>query len=86
MTSFFIAPFKPSDWQTAKSDLKIFDRLDWMGSDAGLESLADGLDRYRIRPLITGEMAADLAPMDERSLRAGMLGTDPDGLYKVQEL
>jgi hypothetical protein len=66
-------------------DLKVFDRLDWMGSDAGLETLADGLDRYRIRPLITGEMAADLAPMDERSLRAGMLGTKPDGLYKVQE-
>jgi hypothetical protein len=64
-------------------NLKTFDRLDWMSSDAGLESLSIEMDRYLFRPLITGEMAAGLAPLDERSLQAGMLGTDAAGLFKL---
>lgn len=64
-------------------NLKIFDRLDWMSSDAGLETLADGLDRYRTFPLISAEMAAGLAPLDERGLRAGLLGANHAGLFKV---
>ncbi len=67
----------------APINLKTFDRLDWMTSDAGLETLSDGMDRYRIHPIISDEMAAGLAPLDERSLRAGLLGANPDGLFKV---
>lgn len=64
-------------------NLKVFDHLDWMFSDAGLDALADGMDRYRIFPLITPEMAAGLSMVDERSLRAGLMGSNPDGLFKV---
>ena len=64
-------------------NLKVFDRLNWMGSDAGLEELADGLDRYRTIALLTEETASKLAPLDERSLRAGLTGTNPAGLFKV---
>ncbi len=64
-------------------NLKVFDQLDWMSSDAGLETLANGMDRYRVFPIITDEMAANLAPVDERSLRAGLLDTNPAGLFKV---
>ncbi len=64
-------------------NLGVFDRLDWMGSDLGLESLAAGLDRYRVVPLLTDEMAASLARVDERGLRAGLLGANPDGLFKI---
>ena len=63
--------------------LQTFDRLDWMASDLGLEALADGMDRYRIRPLLTDEMVAGLSLADERSVKAGLLGANPDGLYKV---
>jgi hypothetical protein len=28
-------------------------------------------------------MAAGLSPVDDRSLRAGLLGSNPDGLFKV---
>ena len=63
--------------------LQSFDRLDWMASDLGLEALADGMDRYRIRPLLTEAMAANLSLTDERSLQAGLLGANPEGLYKV---
>jgi hypothetical protein len=65
--------------------LQSFDRLDWMASDLGLESLADGMDRYRVRPLLTGEMADHLARVDERSLQAGLLGANPQGLYQVPD-
>ena len=64
-------------------NLKVFDRLDWMASDAGLETLSNAMDRYRIHPLISAEMAAGLSPVDDRSLRAGLLGSNPDGLFKV---
>jgi hypothetical protein len=64
-------------------NLETFDRLDWMASDAGLEALADGMDRYRIIPLLTAEMAADLDLADERSVRAGLLDANPAGLFKL---
>ncbi len=63
--------------------LQTFDRLDWMASDRGLEALADGMDRYRVRPLLSEAMAANLSLTDERSLQAGLLGANPEGLYKV---
>jgi hypothetical protein len=64
-------------------NLKVFDRLDWMSSDAGLEALSIDMDRYRFHPVITGEMADGLALLDDRSLQAGMLGTNPAGLFKL---
>ena len=66
-------------------NLKVFDHLDWMSSDAGLEALADGMDRYKIIPVITDEMAANLALADKRSLHAGLLGANPAGLFKVND-
>jgi hypothetical protein len=63
--------------------LKTFDRLDWMSSDSGLEPLADGMDRYRIIPVITDQIATTLALADERSLRAGLMGANPAGLFKI---
>jgi len=64
-------------------NLKVFDRLDWMSSDTGLETLSTEMDRYRVRPVISHEMAAGLAPVDERSLRAGLMGANEAGLFKV---
>jgi hypothetical protein len=63
--------------------LATFDRLDWMGSDSGLEALSDGMDRYRVRRLIPESAAARLGRVSERSLRAGLLGSNPKGLYKL---
>ena len=66
--------------------LETFDPLDWMSSEAGLDELADGangMDRYRIIPVITDEMAADLDFADERSVKAGLMGANPKGLFKI---
>lgn len=64
-------------------NLTVFDQLDWMGSDSGVEFLANGMTRYRIIRVLTPEMEANLAPVDERSLRAGLLGANEAGLFKV---
>ncbi len=66
-------------------NLKVFDLLEWMTSDTGLETLSNDMDRYRIHPVISAEMAAGLSPVDERSLQAGMLGTNQAGLFKVKK-
>lgn len=47
-----------------------------MDRDAGLNVLA-------IIPVITDQMAADLALADERSLRAGLMGANPAGLFRI---
>jgi hypothetical protein len=67
-------------------NLKVFDRLDWMSRDDGLDELADGaegMNRYRIIPLITEAMAADLDVADERTVRAGLMGANAAGLFDV---
>jgi hypothetical protein len=64
-------------------NLKVFDQLDWMTRDTGLETLSTDMDRYRVHPVISTEMASNLAPVDERSLRAGLLGANKAGLFKV---
>ncbi|MGA2488581.1 MAG: hypothetical protein ABSF99_00130 [Anaerolineales bacterium] len=65
--------------------LKTFDHLDWMNSDAGLETMSDGLDRYRVHSILSDEMAASLSLVDERSLKAGLMGANPAGLFKVPD-
>jgi len=67
---------------TQQIRLARFDRLDWEVSDEGLETIARHTDRVpRIR-LITPAMARGLSRLDERSLRAGLLGVNPAGLYR----
>jgi hypothetical protein len=66
---------------TAPLDLRAFDRLNWMGSDEHLDAIGVRLERVKKSRLITGVMARQLAPLDDRSYRAGLLGSDEAGLY-----
>ena len=63
-------------------NLEIFDGSGWTISDAPLDDIAQGIDRRRKVPLITDRMSGGLAPVDERSYRAGLYGADDAGLYK----
>ncbi len=67
---------------TVPVNLTRFDRLNWMGNDEHLQEIADGLDRARKVKLLTPAMVRRLAPLDERSFRAGLMGSNPDGLFK----
>lgn len=62
-----------------------YDSLDWMTRDDGLETFSENMDRYIIRPVITPEMAAGLTRVDPRSLQAGLMGSNPTGLFKPSD-
>jgi hypothetical protein len=67
---------------TVPLSLRPFDRLDWMTSDAPLEAVAQRLDEIRRVQLLTEAMVAELSPVDERSLKAGLQGANEAGLWK----
>jgi hypothetical protein len=63
-------------------DLRVFDGLNWMTRDDRLEAIAVRLDRMRPVPLVKPDMEGNLAPVDERTYHAGLLGADERGLYR----
>jgi hypothetical protein len=67
---------------TVPLNLRAFDRLDWMGNDAGLDAIGVRLDEIRKIRLLTPAMVRGLSPLDERSYRAGLAGANWKGLYK----
>jgi hypothetical protein len=67
---------------TLPLNLKRFDRFQWMTRDEHLDKIADRLDAVRRVPLLTPQMIAKLSPLDQRSYKAGMVGTDLAGVYQ----
>jgi hypothetical protein len=67
---------------TVPLDLARLDGLAWMEDDDGLDAIAERLDALDRTPVLTAGMVAGLCRLDPRSFAAGMLGTDPDGLYR----
>ena len=64
-------------------DLSTFDALDWeLRPDAIEAVIVRALDDQPHHELLTPAMIADLHPIDARSYEAGLLGSDPNGLYK----
>jgi len=82
---FNVAREKTLRGYTLPLNLTRFDRLNWMTSDDHLECIAERLDRIRRVSLLTPAMVANLSLVDERSYRAGLLGANPDGLYRLSE-
>lgn len=68
---------------TVPVNLKRLDTINWMGSDDHLDDVADALERARKVKLLTPAMIRRLATVDDRSYRAGLMGSNPDGLFKV---
>jgi hypothetical protein len=67
---------------TIPLNLKTFDKLNWMTSDVTMEAIAQRLDEISRFFLLTPKMIAGLSRVDERSLKAGLIGADKAGLYK----
>lgn len=90
LMSYFEAYFNTNREKTLRGytvplGLEPFDRLRWETRDEAMDAIADRLDQTRRVPLLTPAMAARLAPLDRRSLAAGLLGALPEGLYKPAE-
>lgn len=66
---------------TRPLSLASFDALGWTTDDAAMVPIAQRLDALKRIPLLTRQQVRRLHLLDERSHRAGFLGTDMDGVY-----
>jgi hypothetical protein len=71
---------------TRPLNLSRFDRFGWMWSEAGVERIVARLYSQPSIPLIGAQSISELAPVDPRSLQAGMQGTNYSGLYQPKKL
>jgi hypothetical protein len=67
-------------WNLAK-----FDHLNWMTEETGLDRLLDvEMEKLAIVPVLPPNTEPLLTPMDERSVRAGLMGADEAGLFRPE--
>jgi hypothetical protein len=69
---------------TRPLNLKAFNQLNWMTNDEALDRIVERTEEIQRVALLTDKMAAILSPVDERSYRAGLLGSDPEGLFNLR--
>jgi len=67
---------------TVPLNLRHFDKFNWMTIDDNLEKIAQRLDEIRRLPIISESMSLNLSPVDQRSYKAGLSGSDEAGLFK----
>jgi len=48
-----------------------------------MDSIAEALDHIRKVRLLTPSMVTRLQPVDPLALKAGLLGSNPEGLFKL---
>ncbi len=68
---------------TVSLDLGRFDAQAWQTRDETMDLIAAALGHIRKVQLLTPRMAARLQPVDLLTLKAGLLGSNPDGLFKL---
>jgi hypothetical protein len=62
--------------------LSSFDWMDWEVNDRAADAVEKRLKKLRLIPVLAEGMASQLTPSDPLTYQAGMLGVNPDGLYK----
>jgi hypothetical protein len=67
---------------TTPLGLARFDRQNWLCNDAAAAAIERHFATLRRIPLIDAETAAELNRLDPLSYQAGMIGVNPEGLYK----
>jgi hypothetical protein len=68
---------------TVSLNLARFDRQDWLARDETMDAIATALDTIRKVPVLTARQIRGLLPVDPLALRAGLLGSNPNGLFKL---
>ena len=62
--------------------LASYNRMDWEVNDRAADKIEKRLKKLHLIPVLADGMAGELSPADPLSYQAGMLGTNPAGLYK----
>ncbi|MBU1011453.1 MAG: hypothetical protein KKG99_00490 [Bacteroidetes bacterium] len=65
-------------------NLKQYDHIHWMTTDADLEHIGDKLDSMKHNPLISNEAASELSEVSPYLVEAGLMGSNPEGLFKPE--
>ncbi len=63
-------------------DLTVYKSRNWATTDEDLEYIGDKLESMHHYPVVTEKMIKNLKRASETSLKAGMLGSNPEGLFK----
>ncbi len=63
-------------------DLSIYNPRHWTTTDEDLEYIGDKLEKIRHYPVVNKKMIKNLKRASEIMLRAGMLGSNAEGLFK----
>jgi len=65
-------------------NLKQYDDINWMTTDADLEYIGDKLDNLKHYPLISNKAASELSEVSSYLVEAGLMGSNPEGLFKPE--
>jgi hypothetical protein len=63
-------------------DLTIYNNRHWATTDEDLEYIGDKLEKLHHFPVLDKVMIANLKRVSDTMLRAGLLGSNPEGLFK----
>lgn len=67
-------------------DLSIYNNRNWETTDEDLEYIGDKLEKMHHFPVVNEKMMKKLKIASETMLKAGMLGSDWEGLYKPEKV
>jgi hypothetical protein len=66
-------------------NLNNYDSRHWATTDEDLEYIGDKLEKMRHFPVVNGRMIKELSRASDIMLRAGMLGSNVEGLFKPKK-
>jgi hypothetical protein len=66
-------------------NLTVFNHRNWATTDEDLEYIGDKLESLHHYPVIPGKMIKKLNPASDSMLKAGLLGSKPEGLFKPKK-
>lgn len=68
---------------SAPLNLEKFDKYNWMTTDGNVDFIGDHLDKVRHFKVMDAETVKALPKVSGILVKAGLLGSDPEGLFKV---
>lgn len=89
--SYFDFFFNTDGYKSLRSyslpfDLTLFESRHWATTDEDLEYIGDKIESLHHFPLVTDKMIKRLSIASNSMLKAGMLGSKPEGLFKPKKL
>ena len=85
--SYFDFFFNTNGFKSLRSyslpfDLSFYESRNWETTDEDLEYIGDKIESLHHFPVVTPKMISNLSPASDSMMKAGMLGSKPEGLFK----